>query len=417
MRILSLFLVGVFLPFFALANQAPQKPYKVLANPLAMTITQTLVSPKEDEATRGKLVVFPDRPKVFLFEKESDLHFTYQLQKNKKAPLVFVIPGTGGTSEASGALFLAEKLYSLGYHTVTMDDAFSWTFAVSGSRSGLPGYTPRDAEDLYGALQKVSQKLSEEKKLEPETFSLVGYSLGGLQSVFMHRLDQTEKAFNFRRVLVIDPPLDLMHAVKSLDHLYDLGNKLGRGRKITVFNRVAEVGGRYMNEDADFTDPALLQEAFNELNFDEKDLAYLIGGSFRDSLRDVIFASQQVNDLKILKSPVSRYKRNQRYDESSQYSFMQYMNSFVYPNVRQQKGPDYTIEDLNKEVSFYQFGKHVQTHKNIFMVHTADDFILKAGDIAWIQDKFQNRAVIFPFGGHCGAMNFPQFSEYLAEVF
>lgn len=413
MRPLMLFF-GIILPLFAMASQ---KPSGVLTNPLAMTITQTLVSPKEDNASRSKVTVFPDRPKIYIFEKESDLHFTFQLQDDKNAPLIFIIPGTGGTSEASGALFLSEQLHKQGYHTVTIDDAFSWTFAVSGSRSGLPGYTPRDSEDLYSALQKVSVKLIENKKIQPRSYSLVGYSLGGLQSIFMHRLDQSEKHFNFHRVMLIDPPMDLMHAVTSLDHLYDVGNELTRGRKITVFNRVAQVGGKYLNEGADFTDPSFLQTAFNELSFDDKDLAYLIGGSFRDSLREVIFASQQVTDMGILKSPVSRFQRNDRYDEAGTYSFLQYMKSFVYPSVLKQKSPGYTIEDLNKEVSFYQFGKYVQTHDNIFIVHTADDFILKEGDIAWIQDKFRDRAMIFPVGGHCGAMNFPQFTEHLKNVF
>lgn len=408
--------VGMFFPYLALAAPAVQPP-AVLANPLAMTVTQTLASPKNDRSSRSKVSLLPQRKKTFLFEKDADLRFTYQLQANKSAPLVFVIPGTGGISESSGALFLAEKLYNLGYQTVTVDDAFSWTFAIAGSRSGLPGYTPSDSQDLYKALQAVNAKLVQDKKITPRTYSVVGYSLGALQTLFMHRLDEREKQFRFERVLMIDPPMDLMYAVRSLDNLYNLGDQLSDGRKLFVFNRVVDVGGKYLNQKADFTDPDFLQQAFAELEFNNRDLAYLIGGSFRDSLRDVIFASQQVNDLKILKSSVSRYVRNVRYEEARKFSFAQYMSLFLYPQIKKQKGTDYNIDTMNREASFYQFGNYVQTRKNIYIVHTADDFILKKGDLAWIKDNFGERAMIFPYGGHCGAMNFPAFAEYLKTVF
>lgn len=93
------------------------------------------------------------------------------------------------------------------------------------------------------------------------------------------------------------------------------------------------------------------------------------------------------------------------------------MKTFVYPNVKKQKSANYSVEDMNREVSMYQFHDYIQAHKNLFIVHTADDFILKDGDIAWMQDTFKERALIFPHGGHCGAINFPQFTDYLKKVF
>ncbi len=408
---------SMFFPLFASAVPAVLPPNTVLTNPLAMTITQALVSPKEDRSKRATISLMPERRQVFLFEKNADLKFTYRVQKDPTAPLVFIVPGTGGVAESSGALFLAEQLYNLGYQTVTVDDGFSWRFALSASKLGLPGYTPADSQDLYTALRAVNTKLQKEAAIQPRSYSLVGYSLGALQAIFMHRLDQDKKVFNFERVLMIDPPMDLMRAVSSLDYFYNIGNALSDNRKVVVFNRLVEVGNKYLNAHADFTDPNLLQQAFDELGFDRKDLAYLIGGSFRNSLRDVIFASQQIHDLKILTMPVTRYHRNARYDEAHQYSFEQYMSQFLYPQVKKQKGASYSIDKMNHESSFYQFADYVQIHKNLFIVHTADDFILEPGDIHWIRSKFGDRAMIFPFGGHCGAMNFPAFSEYLKQLF
>jgi hypothetical protein len=406
------FVFSLFVPNFASAAPTP-----VLENPLAMTVTQTLASPKKDRSTRAKISILPARLDTFLLENDADLKFTYQLQKDKSAPLVFIVPGTGGVAEAPGALFLAEQLYELGYQTVTIDDAFSWKFAAAASTSGLPGYTPRDSQDLYKALRLVKAQLAQNKEIRPRSYSMIGYSLGALQALFVHRLDDKAKHFQFERILMIDPPMDLMQSVKVLDNFYNIGAQLSDNRKLVVFNRVLGVGGKYINQRADFTDPEVLQQAFSELALSQKDLAYLIGGSFRDSLRDVIFTSQQIHDLKILKSPVTRYRRNARYDEARQFSFNEYMSRFLYPQIKKQKTADYNIEAMNRESSFYQFGDYVQNHKGLYIVHTADDFILKPGDIRWIQDKFGSRATIFPYGGHCGAMNFPAFANYLKKVF
>lgn len=406
------------LPFFFFGMYAAAfEPNAIFLNPLAMTVTQTLAGPTKDLSKRTTVTVLPNRPKTYLLEDYKDLHFTYQVQPKKDAPLVFIIPGTGGISESNGALFLAEKLYGMGYHTVTVDDGFSWRFAVAASHSGLPGYTPRDAVDMYAALQAVNAKLVEKKAIAPSSYSLIGYSLGGLEGMFLHRLDESAHHFNFSRVVMVDPPLDVLNAVKAIDHLYEVGDKLSDDRKLLVFNRVLDVGSNLLSQHADFTDASVLQGAFTELNFNNDDLSYLIGGSFRDSLRDVVFASQQLNDMKILKNTATRYHMNKRYDEARQFSFIQYMKTFVYPNVKKQKSANYSVEDMNREVSMYQFHDYIQAHKNLFIVHTADDFILKDGDIAWMQDTFKERALIFPHGGHCGAINFPQFTDYLKKVF
>lgn len=412
MRLLIIGCLFVF-PFALFAS--PLLP--VFKNPMAMTITHTLVAPEKDKSVRAKITLFPERKQVPFFEEAGELKFTYRLQKDPRAPLVFVIPGVGGTSEAPGALFLAEQLFNAGYHAITLDNAFSWTFTVAASRSGLPGYAPRDAVDLYGTLEKISQKLAKEKHLHPRSYALAGYSLGALQGLFLHRLDQEAQKFHFQKLLLINPPLDMMYAMEQLDQMFAVGDALPRSRKVIVFNRVLKVGQKYLTANADFGNPALLQSAFEEMDLNDQDLAYLIGGNFRDTLRDVIVTSQQVEDLHILKSPISRYLRNERFEEARGISFNQYLKLFLFPQVVKLKKPGFTPADLNEEVSFYQFGPYIHDHGDIFLIHSSDDFLLKSGDVSWLQDTFKERALIFPAGGHCGAMNFPEFKTQVKKVF
>ncbi|MGZ3744759.1 MAG: hypothetical protein ACXWRE_13715 [Pseudobdellovibrionaceae bacterium] len=389
----------------------------VITNPLAMTITQRLILPHENNFAEGEIDLKPERKKVFLFEDKATFKFTYQLQNKKQAPLIFIVPGTGALYNSSSSLALAEKFYALGYHTVTVDNAFSWDFALSGSKEGLPGYVPQDATDLYAALVQIKQKLALKQNIQPSSYSMIGNSLGALQIIFMQRIDDTAKAFQFKKVLMIDPPVDLIYAITQIDQLFNEGNHLSENRKVVVFNRSAEAVKQYVQADLEYVDLKLIQNIFDKLQFTARDLSYLIGGNFRDSLRDVIFTSQQISDLKILKSPVSRDHRNLRYEESRKFSFNEYLNLFVMPGLKVKKDKNYSLVDLNREISLYQFEGFIKSHQNTYLVHSEDDFILKAGDIAWLKEKFGDRALIFPYGGHCGSMNFPEFADHLVNLF
>jgi pimeloyl-ACP methyl ester carboxylesterase len=396
----------------AFGQTAPATAY--YANPFAMTITQVLVAPQNDSAKRAHVSVIPERKNVFLMEDHADVGYTYNLQADPTAPVVFVIPGTGGSAESRGALFMAEVLHNIGYTTVTLDDPFSWNFAVAGSASGLPGYIPNDAADFYKAMKVVNQNLVQEKGLRPRSYSLVGASLGGLMALFVQKIDTQ---FHFEKVLAVNPPLDVLYAVKQLDRLYDEGDKLSDQRKLFVFNRLFDVAADLLKSNSAGQDRNRMQSTFNTLNFSERDMDFLIGGTFRDTLRDVVFASQQVHDLGILKLPVTRHQRNARYDEARGFSFGQYLNQFVYPNVLKVRGAAYNMDKMNRDSSLYQFADTIKNNDHIYVIHSNDDFLLKSGDVAWLKSNFGKRATIFPYGGHCGSMNFPEFATQMETIF
>ena len=50
---------------------------------------------------------------------------------------------------------------------------------------------------------------------------MTGYSLGGAQSAFVARLDEERKAFNFKKVLMINPPVSLFNSVSILDAMLE----------------------------------------------------------------------------------------------------------------------------------------------------------------------------------------------------
>lgn len=390
---------------------------EVLKNTLAMTVSTALLQPKEDLTTEGNLVLFPQRLDTPLVEHGAKVRFKYQIQKNKRAPLVFLIPGTGGQYSSTTSLYIAEKLFALGYHIVTVDNPFHWRFAVSASASGLPGNPAVDSSDLYRVLLEVRKYLKAQTGIRPSSYSLAGYSLGGLQSLFLKRIDDKAAQFNFDRILAINPPMDFLHAVKQLDLLAYRARNIGENQKAYITGRIVNVGGKLINSKNTSGAAPSFEEIFKKFKLSNSDLNYLVADSFSSSLRDVVYASQQVHDLGILKIPASRYRQNARLTEASKITFFDYMTEVVFPRVQIRRGSNFDINELNSEISLYQFEDLIRSNPNIYLVHAQDDFLLKEGDVSWLQNVFGSRSLIFPFGGHCGDIGFPQFTQYLNSVF
>lgn len=414
----ALSLILTFLAQTAFSQVPSDSLPAVIKNPLAMTISSVLIQPStEDQSVKDTVTIWPKRSQTPLLERAGKARFSYRLQKSKTAPVIFIVPGVGGDYRASSALYLAEKLYGLGYSTITLDSPFSWFFAVSGSEKALPGFNATDAQDLYRVMLKVKAKLVARHRIAPRSFAVTGYSLGALHALFVKNIDNTEKQFGFNKVLLINPPMDMLHAVRSLDGMFARGQRLSQARKDFVFGRLIDVGGDALMSKKPLGGAEGLQVLFDRLKFNNSDLAYVISLTFRGSLRDTIFASQQVNDLGLLKHRATKYRMNARLDEAGRISFIDYMNRAVFPAVKSQKAADYTLENLNQESSIYQFAEMIREDQGIFLSHSQDDFLMAAGDAEWAKETFGPRAVIFPYGGHCGAIAFPQFNGFLQKIF
>ena len=49
----------------------------------------------------------------------------------------------------------------------------------------------------------------------------------------------------------------------------------------------------------------------------------------------------------------------------------------------------------------------MRTSSKFGLIHNEDDIILLPGEIDYLRSVFGDRARIFPHGGHCGNMNYP----------
>ena len=206
------------------AATAVDKPYFYpYVNPLEATVMELppyyhADIPKEVPTKTFKVYPFPEReiPKVFWYEDGLICSLTYQ---KKEAPLIFIIAGTGARHNSPKMLNMQKALYQAGYHVISITSPTHMNFIVNASSTMTPGNLREDAKDLYNVMQLAMAEVKDDIKVSG--YHLTGYSLGGIQSAFVSMLDEEKKVFDFERVLLINPPVNLYTSVNILDGMLE----------------------------------------------------------------------------------------------------------------------------------------------------------------------------------------------------
>src|SRR5207302_9090503 len=127
-----------------------------------------------------------------------------------KAPIVYIVPGLGSHRLAEPVLALAELVYQGGFSVVCVSSAYNYEFMEHASTAAMPAYTPVDAHDLHSALTQIDRRLSSKYPQRLSSRALMGYSMGGFQSLFIAGGESTNQAalVKFDRYVAIDSPVE-----------------------------------------------------------------------------------------------------------------------------------------------------------------------------------------------------------------
>ncbi|HSX71935.1 MAG TPA: serine/threonine protein kinase, partial [Pseudomonas sp.] len=261
-----------------------------LANPFEATIATTPPElrskvPSDDDIDQADydLKLRPERefelPDNFWPVKK----LRYRLaEQSGRAPLIFIISGTGASYASGKTEDLKRLFYGAGYHVVQLSSPTSYDFMSAASRTATPGLSGPDAEDLYRVMIAVR---AQHPELEVSDFHLTGYSLGALNAAFVAELDDRLRSFNFKRVLLLNPPVNLYTSVSNLDRLVQTRVK-GIDNRTTYFELVLNKLTRYFEEQGyvDLNEALLYDFQQSGQRLSDEQLAMLIGSSFRFSV-------------------------------------------------------------------------------------------------------------------------------------
>ena len=373
---------------------------------------------------RLDLTVFQDRTQPDLLWFDNKLHNGLIYQAGK-APLIFVIAGTGGSYRSYKVRDLANYFYQAGFHVVTLSSPTHPNFVAAASSTQYPGSLENDARDLYRVMQLLRQRLQNE--LEVSDFYLTGYSLGATQAAFVAKLDDQYKTLNFKKVLMINPAVNLYNAMGILDGLYNktVGNNPARQTQIIdkVSDRLVSVykqeeivgfGENFLGEDA-------LYLAFRNTKPSKTGiLPAIIGMSFRNSFANMVFVTDVVNNAGYIKPKnLILYPTDSLtdyYNVAYQVSFIDYFNDLYAPFYRS-KQSGLTEQDLIKTSGLGSIEDYLRHTDKIGVVTNQDEIILAPGELDFLRRVFGQRLRVYPHGGHCGNMNYKENVAYMLQFF
>lgn len=421
MRYMAITLLLWFLCLTPFAAAAPPPYFYPFVNPYEATVMEL---PKEFEVSLPKKVPlrefvvrpFPKRdiPEVFWYEKGLDCSLAYQ---DHKAPLLFLVAGAGSRYDVPRMQKLQKALYQAGFHVLSITSPTHMDFVVNAS-SGLPGIAEDDAKDLYRVMDLAWQEVRGD--IAVSDFLLAGYSLGAFDAAFVAKLDEEQRHFDFKRVLLLNPPVSLYDSVQVLDQLL-----------------VDNVPGGMDNFDAWFHDiftetmhiteswePGGLSgesmyRTYKRLQPSEANLAALIGLTSRMNAADMIFTADVMNGGGYI---VPKNVRLTSTTSLTRYAivayktrFIDYFDQWLYPHY-QKNSPGLTRQALLARQDLHYLDRYLKGSKKFGLIHNEDDVILVPGNIGYLKEVFGDRARIYPSGGHMGNMFHPSVVSSMVEL-
>ena len=411
-------------PFTATIVGTPE-PLRITQKDLADRQPEYVkLSPKDSQFEKPfddeyKITLFPQRiiPNVFWYEKGG---LNYSIAKHDvKAPLIFIIAGTGASYRASSVKVLQRIFYQVGYHVVAISSPTIPNFMYNASSTVVPGNLEQDSQDIYRVMQRI---LGQHPDVEVSDYFLTGYSLGASHAAFVSKLDEQEKQFQFKKVLLINPPLSLASSVEILDRMFEENIPGGINRFNEFFDQfIRRVSHFYRKNESLGLGKEFFYEIFRQKLPTEEEMKVMIGFVFRISSSGMVFGADVFNRQGYI-VPISQIDQLTPSSTLTDYSkvahrlgFNDYINHFYLPYYAEKTGMSH--QQLIEQSSLESIKEYLKNNTRIGLIHNADDPILAPGEIERLTALFPGRAKIYPNGGHMGNLEFKSYVIDMLEFF
>jgi pimeloyl-ACP methyl ester carboxylesterase len=277
----------------------------------------------------------------------------------------------------------------------------------------------RDAEDLYRAMEMAWE--DGRGRRTATGFALAGYSLGGFNAAFVAHLDDQRKTFDFDKVLLINPPVNLYNSISLLDRMIE-NIPGGEDNFDEFFNKVITVFTDVYKREQDAVGfgEDFLAKVFQAYQPRDEELAALIGLSFRLSSGSMIFTTDVITDYGFIKPRgyrIGRYEGLTKFRQTAyRIGFTDFYHEFFYPFYASEY-PGMDRDGFIETMSLHSIADYLRGAEHIEVIHNRDDVILAPGEINFFPEVFGERAKIYPYGGHLGNMEYRENVEYMVGVF
>lgn len=344
-----------------------------------------------------------------LFWYQEGLKFSLAKQDHR-APLVFLVAGTGAAYDSAKNVALQKALYAAGFHVLNLPSSTHFNFIVNASTTSLSGFLPDDTLDMYRVMEQAWALVRDD--VEASDFMVGGYSLGGITAAFLAHHDETARRFGFKRVLMINPPVDLYTSVQLLDGFVAANISDSRGGAF-LDEVIQHLAAAYKPEEGMRLEEEFIYRAYrmDRATFRNKSVlvgdsgAALVGLSFRVSSSAMLFSADVMAHSGYIAPAKKHYGRGESLDyyawASAQVPFTRYVDELLLPAVM--KGhPGKSREQLLHDASLKGIEQYLRSNDKVWAFTNADELILAPGEIDYLREVLGSRVRVYPRGGHCG---------------
>jgi pimeloyl-ACP methyl ester carboxylesterase len=304
------------------------------------------------------------------------------------------------------SLGLAEQLFANGFSVVSTSSVYHPEFMSTASSAALPVHPAVDSHDLLLAMTETDRALQKKYPDRITKRALVGLSMGGFMTlqIAVRESETKSELMSFDRYLAINMPVDITYGFKEIDSYVNAPLKWPEAdRQQRINNTLHKVSYAVINKNP----------AQQPVMFDGDESKYLIGLVFRIGLRDIIYDSQSRNNMGVLQTPISKWRREPVYNEILTYSLGDYFERFAVPYYAQ-KGV--SKQQLEKAVNLKTQEGKLRTNSKIRVITNENDFLLRSQDVSWLRSVFPgSRLTVFPEGGHLGNIGDPRVQQAIQK--
>ena len=327
------------------------------------------------------------------------------MAQRQKAPLIFLLAGTGAQYNSYQMITMSRILYQNGFSVIMLPTSFDYNFIVSASKTHAPGFLKKDSSEVYDIMKLAFNKIK--NKVQYDDIYLAGYSLGGTTALVVGEIDNREKVFNFKRIAAVNPTVNLYDSAKILDDLLDDNIKSEKELDQLLQKVILGVMQFSQNDGITEIDEAAIYSLFNQLHMDKKELKTLIGIAFRFISIDINYITDIMTNSGVYTDPddqITKFQDMSTYYSTINYSDFQDYIERVGFKTHKKLDKTLTMEKMIENSSLKIIHNYLKDAENIAVFTNEDELILTSDNLKYLKNTMEDKIKVYPYGGHCGNM-------------
>jgi len=330
---------------------------------------------------------------VNVVPERDNYKFRYIMQKDKTSPIAILFPSIGEGIKSHHSVVFAKLFYDLGYSVIIEGSSFQWEFAKSMPQGYVPGIPEQDAKYIAEITGKIFDLVEEKYNCKLGDKVVIGTSFGALTTLFLASNEyKNGNPLGITKFISINPPIELLYAMKAVDKINDEWQKNPDNLKERVGYTAAKILNLYNKKDnPDFK--------LDTLPFTDYEAKLITGFIMHQKLSDLIMTIENI--------PTN--KKTDFYSNIHNVNYQDYMKKYIL------KDNTLSYDDLNYDTSLYSITDYLDNNDNYKIYHSLDDYLVNAQQLNVLKKHTGNKSIYLNNGSHLGYLYREEFINSLRD--